>query len=97
MSHPRTLITIEGSEEGSTEDLEYYIKKYKNDFGKPNLVICLDSMAASTETITITSSLRGVLEFTLKATVGKNNCHSGMAGGVMPDPYQILSTVLARV
>jgi acetylornithine deacetylase/succinyl-diaminopimelate desuccinylase-like protein len=97
LPHPRCLITIEGSEEGSTEDLEYYLKNYKSFFGKPNLVICLDSMAAVTDNMTITDSLRGCIEFTLKATVSKNNCHSGLAGGVMPDPYQILSNVISRI
>lgn len=86
-SHPRCIITIEGSEEGEIEDLEYYLSKYKEFLAKPDLVICLDSTAYSDKCITLTGSLRGCLNFDIKATVASNNCHSGMAGGIIPDPY----------
>jgi len=71
--------------------------KYKADLANPSLVICLDAAAYSPKTLTVTSSLRGCLNFDLKATVGSNHCHSGLAGGVIPNTYQILSTVLQRV
>ena len=46
--HPRVVITIEGSEEGDTADLYYYVKKHKSELGNPDLVICLDSIANNT-------------------------------------------------
>ena len=70
-THPRCVITIEGSEEGEMyehvwynnfrDDLIYYLDKYYHLLGNPNLVICLDSDAFSTETLVISSSLRGCL------------------------------------
>ena len=42
-----------------SDDLLYYIAKYKSLMGSPNLVICLDSEATTREQLTITSSLRG--------------------------------------
>ena len=91
------MITIEGSEEGEIYDLVHYLKTYKHLLDDPSLVICLDSVAFTEDTVTITSSLRGCINFDLKATVADNNLHSGMGGGVCPNPYHILNCALMRV
>lgn len=96
-SHPQTVITIEGSEEGEIFDLVHYLKTYKHLLDAPTLVICLDSVAFTEETVTITSSLRGCINFDLKVSIGDNNVHSGMGGGVMPNVYNILNCLLMRV
>jgi len=96
-SHPKCVITIEGSEEGEIFDLEHYMSKYKSDLGTPNLVICLDAAAYTDTTMTLTSSLRGYYDFDLTASVLSNNIHSGMAGGVAPMPLPILTNLLQRV
>ena len=75
----------------------YYLQKYKNLLDNPTLVICLDSVAYSEETITITSSLRGCITFDIKVIVSENNTHSGMGGGVIPNPFHILNVLLMRV
>ena len=95
--HPKIVITIEGSEEGEIFDLVYYLKKYKEYLENPTLVICLDPVAYTEDTITVTSSLRGCLTFDLKASVAQNNLHSGMGGGICPNPYNILNAHLMRV
>ena len=73
------------------------MKKHKELLENPTLVVCLDSVAFTEETITITSSLRGCITFDLKATVADNNTHSGMGGGIVPNPYHILNCLLMRV
>jgi len=73
------------------------LQKYKNLLDNPTLVICLDSVAYSEETITITSSLRGCITFDIKVIVSENNTHSGMGGGVIPNPFNILNVLLMRV
>jgi len=60
-------------------------------------VICLDSVAFTEDTITVTSSLRGCITFDISATVADNNAHSGIGGGVMPNAYHILNCMLMRV
>lgn len=67
LRHPRCTITIEGSEEGEIEDLIHYIKHYKQLLGSPDLIICLDSLAYTEDTLTVTNSLRGCLNFDLTA------------------------------
>ena len=96
-SHPKVVITIEGSEEGEIFDLVHYLKKHKELLENPTLVVCLDSVAFTEETITITSSLRGCITFDVTVEVAENNAHSGMAGGVTPSPYHIMNCLLMRV
>jgi acetylornithine deacetylase/succinyl-diaminopimelate desuccinylase-like protein len=60
------------------------LKNLKADLGDPDLVFCLDSGGFSSDTMTITTTLRGCLNFDLKVTVAKDNLHSGMGGGMMP-------------
>ena len=97
VEHAAIVITIEGSEEGETDDLIYYLEKYKSKLDNPTLVICLDSAAYTKDTISITSSLRGCISFDLKATVAENNIHSGLGGGICPNPFTILTALLARI
>ena len=97
LSHPRCTITIEGSEEGEIADLIHYMVHYKADLGKPDLIICLDAEAYTEDTLTVTNSLRGCLNFDLKATVGTNHCHSGVGGGIIPNSFQILTNLLQRI
>mmetsp|Transcript_1951 Transcript_1951/g.1412 ORF Transcript_1951/g.1412 Transcript_1951/m.1412 type:complete len:250 (+) Transcript_1951:16-765(+) len=92
--HPRIVITIEGSEEGEIDDLVHYLGKYKDKLGHPDLLVCLDSGASLTNCITMTTSLRGFLDFNLKVKVLENFAHSGMAGGVIPNPYNILNAII---
>ena len=68
--HPRIVITIEGSEEGGqTDDLIYYMTKYKDSLiGSPNTVICLDTSAFVENSLLISTSLRGGLVFDLSVT-----------------------------
>jgi hypothetical protein len=55
--------------------------------GTPNMVICLDSSASSPDCLSITSTLRGYLDFDLTVRVADNNMHSGIASGICPNPY----------
>lgn len=87
LKHPRVVITIEGSEEGEIDDLKFYLKKFNEELGNPDLVFCLDAGGDSKETMTITTTLRGCLNFDLKVTVGEDNLHSGLGGGMMPQPF----------
>ena len=84
------MVTIEGSEEGEIDDLLFYMQKYKAELGNPDLVICLDSIANNTQSMFVTSTLRGILNFDVKVTTGKSNMHSGFSGP-FPQPYPIIN------
>jgi acetylornithine deacetylase/succinyl-diaminopimelate desuccinylase-like protein len=91
------VITIEGSEEGEIYDLLYYLNTYKHLLGSPSLVICLDAGAATPESMMITNSLRGCANFDIKVKVASNNVHSGSAGGVVPNPYTIITAIINQI
>lgn len=91
------MITIEGSEEGEIDDLVHYLKTYKHLLDNPSLVICLDAGALDESTLFLQSTLRGVITFDIKASVAENNSHSGIGGGVVPNVYCILNSLLMRV
>ena len=91
------MIAIEGSEEGDTADLIHYLAKLKDQLDNPSLVICLDTATLTDKTIMITSSLRGAVTFDLTASVAHTHMHSGMAGGIFPNPYIILNNLLSRI
>ena len=59
LPHPRCVITIEGSEEGELDDLIYYLDKYIDLLGKPDLVFCLDAGGFSNQTVGVVTSLKG--------------------------------------
>ena len=73
------------------------MKNYNHLMGNPSLVICLDASASVRDRLSITTTLRGCLTFGLKVKVASNNVHSGVAGGIVPNPYQILNNLLQRL
>ena len=72
------------------------MKRHKNELGNPDLVICLDAVANNTESLFVTSTLRGIIGFDIKVTTGKSNMHSGFSGA-FPQPYPIMNRLLARI
>ncbi|ETO29765.1 hypothetical protein RFI_07354, partial [Reticulomyxa filosa] len=94
-SHPRCVITIEGSEESGSPHLYHYLDKLKNKIGEPSLVICLDSGAGNYEQLWITTSLRGILIGYIRAQLLKEGIHSGASGKVR-DSFHIIRNVLDR-
>ena len=111
--HGRVHIVIEGAEEsgdnvGPTSDfperraftegdLEFWIKQLKPKFGDVDLVICLDSGAASYDRMWLTDSLRGVGAAFVNVEICRDSIHSGIGGGVVPDPVRILRMLLDRL
>jgi len=57
----------------------------------------LDSGAVIKDALTMTTSLRGCMNFDLKAEVATNNMHSGVSGGVCPNPFHILTAILSKI
>ena len=60
-------------------------------------MICLDSWAADTERLWVTTSLRGLVGGTLTAEVLAEGVHSGAASGIVPSSFRIIRQLLDRV
>jgi len=94
--HGRCVILIETCEESGSFDLEYYLEKYKQAIGTPDLIVCLDSGCGDYDRLWITTSLRGIIIGELDARILTQSIHSG-ASGIVASSFRILRQVLDRV
>jgi acetylornithine deacetylase/succinyl-diaminopimelate desuccinylase-like protein len=95
--HGRIVILIECSEESGSRDLPHYINTYAARLGTPSLVICLDSGCGNYEQLWSTTSLRGQTILTLSINVLTEGVHSGLASGLVPNPFMIMRKLLDRL
>jgi acetylornithine deacetylase/succinyl-diaminopimelate desuccinylase-like protein len=95
--HGRIVILIECSEESGSCDLPYYIDTYAARLGTPSLVICLDSGCGNYEQLWSTTSLRGQMVVNLSVDVLTEGVHSGLASGIVPNPFTIVRKLLDRL
>ena len=97
VAHKRIVIVIEFSEESGSPDLPYYVERYADKIGSPDLVICLDSGVGNYEQFWATTSLRGIAGGTLQVDVLEEGVHSGDASGIVPSSFRILRSLLSRL
>jgi acetylornithine deacetylase/succinyl-diaminopimelate desuccinylase-like protein len=95
--HGRIVILIECSEESGSRDLPHYMNTYAARLGTPSLVICLDSGCGNYEQLWSTTSLRGQTTLNLHVEVLREGVHSGLASGIVPNPFMILRQLLDRL
>ena len=95
--HPRCLILIETSEESGSVDLTAYTEVLADLIATPDVVICLDSGAGNYEQMWLTTSLRGLINGTLRVDVLHEGLHSGDASGIVPDSFRIARTLIDRL
>jgi acetylornithine deacetylase/succinyl-diaminopimelate desuccinylase-like protein len=96
-SHARCLVLIEASEESGSPDLPAHLEALGDRMGSPSLVVALDSSLADWSHLWITTSLRGLVDLTLRVDVLREGVHSGSAGGAVPSTFRILRQLLDRV
>ena len=95
--HPRIVILIEGCEESGSYDLPHYIDHLGERIGEPDLVVCLDSGAGDYERLWLTTSLRGYAMGVLSVETLTEGVHSGNAGGIVPETFRIVRSLLERL
>ena len=93
----RCLLLIEACEESGSIDLPAHLDALGETIGDPSLVICLDAECGNYDQVWCTTSLRGNLTGRLRVRVLTEGVHSGMATGIAPTPFRIVSQLLARV
>jgi acetylornithine deacetylase/succinyl-diaminopimelate desuccinylase-like protein len=94
---PRTVLVLEAEEESGSKDLVHLLEVNKEIIKTPDVCICLDSGALDYNNIWLTSTLRGMVAFTIEVKVAQQGSHSGLAGGVIPDTWRILNLLLGRL
>jgi acetylornithine deacetylase/succinyl-diaminopimelate desuccinylase-like protein len=93
----RCVLLIEACEESGSVDLPAHLAALGNALGDPSLVVCLDAECGNYDQVWCTTSLRGNLTGKLTVKVLTEGVHSGMATGIAPTPFRIVSQILARV
>ncbi len=96
-NHGRCVMLIEASEESGSPDLPAHVEVLADWLGAVDLVVCLDSGCATFDTMWLTSSLRGLVDGTIKIDVVEEGIHSGIASGVVPSSFRLMRQILDRI
>ncbi|HKY65836.1 MAG TPA: M20/M25/M40 family metallo-hydrolase, partial [Acidimicrobiales bacterium] len=96
-AHGRCIVLIEASEESGSPDLPAHLDLLGDRLGEPSLIVALDSWCGDWDRLWVTTSLRGLIDMTLRVEVLTEGVHSGSAGGVVPSSFRILRTLLGRI
>lgn len=95
--HARSVLLLETGEESGSRDLPAYMEHLAGRLGDVSLVVCLDAGGGDYERLWLTTSLRGIVQATVKVTVLTSPQHSGLAGGIVPSSFRVLRALLERV
>jgi acetylornithine deacetylase/succinyl-diaminopimelate desuccinylase-like protein len=85
---------IEGEEEIGSENLGKFLEKYK-DMMAADFIVLSDTANFDTGIPALTYQLRGITQVDVEVQVLERPVHSGMWGGPVPDPVQVLSKMIA--
>jgi acetylornithine deacetylase/succinyl-diaminopimelate desuccinylase-like protein len=98
-SHQRCLVLIEASEESGSPDLPTHLDALtaSGKLGRPSLVVVLDSSCADYEHMWTITSIRGLIDLSLRVEVLALGVHSGLAGGIVPSTFRVLRQLLDRI
>ena len=85
---------IEGEEEIGSENLGRFLKAYKKMMGA-DFIVLSDTANFDVGVPALTYQLRGICQVDLEVSCLERPLHSGMWGGPVPDPAQILCRLIA--
>ena len=97
VARPRCVGLVETCEESGSYDLPAYLDALAGRMGDVGLVIALDSGAGNYDQLWATTSLRGLVNGTLRVDILTEGVHSGDAGGVVPSSFRIARELLDRI
>ncbi|MGA8855216.1 MAG: dipeptidase [Christiangramia sp.] len=87
---------IEGEEEVGSEHLDWWIKENKEKL-QNDVILISDTGMISKDTPSITTGLRGLSYVEVEVTGANRDLHSGLYGGAVANPLNILSQMIASL
>ena len=87
---------IEGEEEVSSENLEAYLESHKEELAA-DVVVISDTSMFDYEQPSIGYALRGMAYMEIRIEGPNKDLHSGVYGGAVPNPLNVLSEMLGRM
>jgi acetylornithine deacetylase/succinyl-diaminopimelate desuccinylase-like protein len=94
---PRIALILELEEESGSPNLIKLLKLASESIGDPDIMFCLDSGAFDYDKLWMTSSLRGICIIDMKIECGTAGYHSGEVGGIVPETFRVLRSLLDRL
>jgi acetylornithine deacetylase/succinyl-diaminopimelate desuccinylase-like protein len=89
---------IEGEEESGSEGLMHFLKDQQNHtLLRADAVLVSDTTLVSSEQPSITTGLRGIVYLEVEVTGPNRDLHSGIYGGAVGNPINILCKMLASL
>ena len=89
-------LLLDGEEERGSPHIKEFLRA-KGDALKADVLIVPDMVNPAIDQPCVMFSLRGLLEFRVKLTALKRAIHSGLGGGIVPDPTQALAVLYGRL
>lgn len=89
-------VLIEGEEEIGSEHLAEFVKRNKTKLHADGMILT-DCANIDTGIPSITTSLRGMVAVDVEVETLSHPVHSGLWGGILPDPVVTLSKILATL
>ena len=87
---------IEGEEEVGSSNLDGFLEKHK-DLLKADVVLVSDTGIIANDVPSITTGLRGLSYIEVEVTGPNRDLHSGLYGGSVPNPINILCEMIASL
>ncbi len=89
-------ILLEGEEEIGSPSIPAFLKAYKEQL-QADLILLSDTCSPTEEQLVITSGLRGVCSLELTVKGPKVDLHSGLYGGAVHNPIQVLADLCSSL
>lgn len=97
LPYAKCVIVMEGTEECGSPDFPPYLDIIQKRIGSPDLVFALDAGGETYSQIWMVSSLRGLINGTLKIDILKSGVHSGNGSGVAASTFRIARQLISRI
>ncbi len=92
----RIKVMLEGEEESGSPSLEPFLEEHREMLAADTCVVC-DTGMWDIDTPAITYMLRGLVYIQVTLHGPSHDLHSGMYGGAVPNPNNVLARILAQL
>ena len=90
------IFLVEGEEECGSDNLEEFLTDYRDEL-RPDIIAISDTGMVARGVPALTYGLRGILAMEVKLHGAASDLHSGIYGGVAPNPATLMARLLATL